>query len=85
MLTWQMPSAADEVSWPYEGFAAPERIWQVQPGDATVIAQGDAYPYLLVKPYGKGCFIYDRRHAAFDRTWGLRAGHVCLWDFPEIH
>ncbi len=59
VLTWQMPSSADEVSWPYEGVAAPERIWQVQPGDATIIAQGDASPYLLVKPYGKGYFIYD--------------------------
>jgi hypothetical protein len=58
-LTWQMPSSADEVSWPYEGVTAPERIWQVQPGDATVIAQGDASPYLLVKPFGKGYFIYD--------------------------
>jgi len=58
-LTWQMPSAADEVSWPYMGVTAPERIWQVYPGDAVVVAKGDTSPYLLVKPYGKGCFIYD--------------------------
>jgi hypothetical protein len=58
VLTWQMPAAADEVSWPYYGTASPQRIWAVQSGDAVVIAQGDAYPYLLVKPYGKGCFIY---------------------------
>ena len=58
-LTWQMPSSADEVSWPYMGVAAPERIWEVYPGDAEVIAQGDTFPYLLVKPYGKGYFIYD--------------------------
>ena len=58
-LTWEMPSSADEVSWPYLGVTAPERIWEVYPGDAVVIAQGDASPYLLVKPYGKGCFIYD--------------------------
>ncbi len=59
VLTWQMPSSADEVSWPYMGVAAPERIWEVHPGDAEVIAQGDTSPYLLVKPYGKGYFIYD--------------------------
>jgi hypothetical protein len=58
-LTWQMPSSADEVSWPYMGVAAPERIWEVYPGDAEVIAQGDTSPYLLVKLYGKGYFIYD--------------------------
>jgi hypothetical protein len=59
VLTWQMPSAADEVSWPYIGVTAPEIIWAVNPGDATVVAQGDATPYLLVKQFGKGFFIYD--------------------------
>ena len=59
VLTWQMPSSADEVSWPYMGVTAPERIWMVNPGDATVLAQGDTSPYLLVKQYGKGFFIYD--------------------------
>ena len=58
-ITWQMPSAADEVSWPYQGVFAPERLWMVQPGDASVIARGDGMPYILVKPYGKGYFIYD--------------------------
>jgi hypothetical protein len=58
VLTWQMPAAADEVSWPYYGTVSPQRVWAVQAGDASVIARGDAYPYLLVKPYGKGCFIY---------------------------
>jgi hypothetical protein len=58
-LTWQMPSSADEVSWPYQGVFAPERIWTVQAGDASVIAMSDNTPYLLVKAYGKGYFIYD--------------------------
>ena len=33
-------------------------LWQVRPGGASVLAQGDAYPYLLMRCYGKGCFIY---------------------------
>ena len=38
----------------------PHLVWQVQANGATVIAQGDGnVPYLLVKPYGKGYFIYD--------------------------
>ncbi len=59
VLIWQMPASADEVSWPYYGLAGPQLVWGVNPGDAVVIAQGDAYPFLLVKQYGKGCFIYD--------------------------
>ena len=40
---------------------------RVQATDATVLIQGDAYPFLLVKPYGKGYFIY---HAAFQPLIG---------------
>jgi hypothetical protein len=63
-LTWQLPSAADEISWPESVHVAnpPTSLlhpqWQVQPAGASVLAQGDAYPYLLIKSYGKGYFIY---------------------------
>jgi Putative Ig domain len=59
--TWRMPSSSEEIPWgisPSHPFLAPHDIWQVQPGDATVLAQGDVTPFLTVKPYGKGCFIY---------------------------
>ena len=69
-LTWRLPASADEISWgtsPTHAFLAPHDVWQVQATDATVLAQGDTYPYLLVKPFGKGYFIY---HAAFQPLVG---------------
>src|SRR6185436_8881159 len=34
-------------------------LWQVQASNAVILAQGDALPYLVVKQFGKGYFIYD--------------------------
>jgi hypothetical protein len=59
--TWRMPSSSEEIPWgisPSHPFLAPHDIWQVQVTDATVLAQGDTMPFLTVKPYGKGYFIY---------------------------
>jgi hypothetical protein len=59
--TWRMPSSSDEIPWgisPSHPFLAPHDIWQVQVTDATLLAQGDTMPFLTVKPYGKGYFIY---------------------------
>ena len=70
-VQWQMPELSEEISWPvYTRFTGedpdasnpglPHMIWQVQANGATVLAQGDVgLPYILVKPYGKGYFIYD--------------------------
>ena len=70
-VQWQMPESSEEISWPvYTRFTGedpdasnpglPHMLWQVQANGATVLAQGDAgAPYILVKPYGKGYFIYD--------------------------
>ncbi|MGA9779592.1 MAG: tandem-95 repeat protein [Verrucomicrobiia bacterium] len=70
-LEWQLPASSDEISWPvdtrFDGedpdATAPglaHLVWQVQANGATVIAQGDGgVPYLAVKPYGKGYFIYE--------------------------
>jgi hypothetical protein len=64
-VTWRMPSSADEISW---GTCANNRrytnahqIWAVSATNAEVLATGDGYllPYLAVKPYGSGYFIYD--------------------------
>ena len=74
-LTWRMPSYADEISWGIAStnpaldhvFLAPHDLWRVQAGGATVLAQADASPYLLIQPYGKGYFIYD---AAFQPLIG---------------
>ena len=62
MLVWGMPSSADEIpngTSPAHTQPGSHAIWQVTPADAQVIAVGDASPYLLAKPYGKGMFIYD--------------------------
>jgi hypothetical protein len=59
--TWRMPSSSEEIPWgisPSHPFLAPHDIWQVQAADATVLAQGDTMPFLTVKQYGKGYFIY---------------------------
>jgi hypothetical protein len=60
-LLWRMPSTAEEIPWgtsPSHQFLGPHDLWKVQVADATVLAQGDVYPYWTVKQYGKGCFIY---------------------------
>ncbi len=92
-LTWQMPSAADEISWPYMGVAAPERIWRVLPGDASMVANGDGTPYLLVKSFGKGCFIYDAAMQPLIGHGGYAPGmyaygifrKVIEWSFQSAH
>ena len=69
-LAWRMPSSSDEINWgisPAHIFLAPHDLWKVQAADATVVAQGDSYPYITVKQYGKGYIIYD---AAFDPLVG---------------
>jgi hypothetical protein len=69
-LTWRMPSYSEETSWgisPSHQFLAPHDIWRAAVSDATVIAQGDGWPFLAVKPFGKGYFIYT---AAFQPLIG---------------
>ena len=70
-LLWQMPSSADETTVPESDeltsltpnetppATLPNLTWQVQASSATVLAQGDSSPYILIKKFGKGCFIYD--------------------------
>src|SRR5436190_4853682 len=69
-LTWRMPTSAEEIPWgisPSHPFLAPHDLWQVQATNGVVLAQGDAFPYLVVKQYGKGYFIY---HAGFQPLVG---------------
>jgi hypothetical protein len=59
--TWRMPSASEEIPWgisPGHPFLAPHDVWRVQATTATVLANGDATPFLTIKAYGKGYFIY---------------------------
>ena len=68
--TWRMPSSSEEIPWgisPAHIPIEPHDTWQVSAGGATVLAQGDNYPYILIKQYGKGYFIYD---AAFQPLVG---------------
>ena len=66
-----MASYSEEISWgisPSHPFEAPHDVWQVQAAsDATVLATADSYAYLVVKPFGKGYFIY---HAGFQPLIG---------------
>ncbi len=69
-LHWKWPVSADEISLgvsPNFGGPLNHYIWQVTPKGATVLANGDSSPYLLVQPYGKGWFIY---HAAMQPLLG---------------
>ncbi len=69
-LTWRMPSSSEEINWgisPTHIFLAPHDLWQVQVSDATLVAQGNNFPYITVKQYGKGYIIYD---AAFNPLVG---------------
>ena len=68
---WQMPSSSYETAVPEEDALTgvtpnqtppndlPHWIWQVQTNGATVLAQGDTSPYILVRSFGRGYFIYD--------------------------
>ena len=60
-LSWRLPASSEEISWgvsPSHSFLVPHDIWRIQAIDATVLAQGDSFPWLTIKRYGKGCFIY---------------------------
>lgn len=71
-LFWHMPLSAESTPDPYPTHPPgvpnnPHLLWQVQPADAVPVAWGDQFPYILVKQYGKGYFIYD---AAMDPLLG---------------
>ncbi|HRT58357.1 MAG TPA: hypothetical protein P5038_17160, partial [Candidatus Paceibacterota bacterium] len=63
-LEWRMPASSEEIVWgvsPSHPFIAPHDIWRVQTNGATVLGRASSSglpPSLLVRPYGKGCFIY---------------------------
>jgi hypothetical protein len=60
-LTWRLPTSAEEIPFgvsPLHQYQGPHSVWQVVSSNATVLVQGGTFPYILAKPYGKGCFIY---------------------------
>ena len=62
VIEWDMPYSAEDIPYgvaPDNAFNTVHLAWQVQAGDASVIADGDTYPYLLVKQFGRGYFIYS--------------------------
>jgi hypothetical protein len=80
VLTWDMPTAADEVS---EGIspgyvpAAGQRVWRVQPSDALVIAQGFD-PLSVGEAVWEGQFFKYRQWAAYQsRRWPVW-DRVCI-------
>jgi len=61
-LNWAMPRMASDISGgttPNYSGPGGHLFWVVQPSDATVVAVGDASPYITIKHYGKGWFIYN--------------------------
>jgi len=67
-LTWRLPSSSEEIpygvatdpSQPHNNgqAQAPHDLWQVTNITATVLAQAGATPFLTIRQYGKGYFIY---------------------------
>jgi hypothetical protein len=60
-LTWRIPSKSEEISWgisPNHAYLAPHDQWRVSAPGATVLATGDSFPYLTIRQFGKGWFIY---------------------------
>ncbi|HSU53691.1 MAG TPA: hypothetical protein VLT36_06505, partial [Candidatus Dormibacteraeota bacterium] len=61
-LTWRMPSGSEEIPWgisPGHPFLAPHDVWRVSTtAGCTTLMQGDNSPFLTLKPFGKGYFIY---------------------------
>ncbi len=60
-LNWRMPLSSDEISWgisPSHSHSGPHLAWRVWADGAQTLIQDDKDPYLLVKDYGKGRFIY---------------------------
>ncbi|NOS70393.1 MAG: hypothetical protein HOP33_10735, partial [Verrucomicrobia bacterium] len=60
-LTWRLPSSSEEIPWgtnPTRVYQQAHDVWRVVNSNATVIAQGDSSPFLTVKQYGQGYFIY---------------------------
>lgn len=60
-LTWRTPTKSEEISWgisPNHTYLAPHDLWRVSAPGATVLATGDGFPYVTIKKYGKGWFIY---------------------------
>ena len=69
-LIWRMPLTSEDISWGTSPAHATELyhyMWQTTPSDATVIATTSTGPYLAVKAYGRGNFIY---HAAMQPLIG---------------
>jgi hypothetical protein len=61
-LNWEMPTSSESIPWgiyPHPNNPLPTSpSWQVQAGDATVLATDNVYPSLLDKQFGHGHFIY---------------------------
>lgn len=67
-ISWRQPSSSEEIpygvslnpSQPHGNnqAQAPHDVWLVVNSNATVLAQGAASPFLTVKQYGNGYFIY---------------------------
>ncbi len=69
-LSNRMPVSAEEINWgvtPSHRFMNAHPAWRVEALDATVLATSETSPYLTVKPFGSGYFIY---HAAFQPLIG---------------
>ena len=93
-LYWRMPLSADDISWgiaPNHPINALHLSWQVQVGDAIIVANGGIFgdghnnsPYLLVKSYGKGYFIYDAAMQPLIGHGGMDSGMYAYGIFRNV-
>ncbi|MBZ5536430.1 MAG: hypothetical protein LAO31_10780, partial [Acidobacteriia bacterium] len=71
-LFWRMPLTSEDIPWgiwpDYQPLELLTYAWQVNAGDATVIARGNGTPYVATKSYGRGQFIY---HAGMQPLMGF--------------
>ena len=102
---WQMPSSADETTVPEADALTqvtpnetppndlPHSVWQVRASTATVLAQGDSSPYILVQKFGRGYFIYDAAMQPFLGHGGWAPTTYCYsmlrntiqWAFQSVN
>ena len=76
-LTYRLPSSSEETPFgtsPTHNIAAPHDVWLVASSNATILAWGDTTPHLLIKPYGKGYFIYTAAMQPLIANGGYGAG-----------
>jgi hypothetical protein len=96
-IIWRLCQNSEENNWgyypDYQFYMYGHDAWQITASDATVLANGDTYPYYTMKPYGKGYFIYAASFNPLFCTGGFGPGttvylifrHAIEWAFQNAN